>query len=107
MSGVSLEPIVLNGIKKNKLSKAMKTKAKQQFPMASASVPASFEFLPWLPSVDCDPGHVSQLSPFLPKWLLDTVFHHTNRNPIKTMSVSLMIKLRLREVVICSTHRDY
>lgn len=41
--------------------------------MVSASVPAlgfCFEFLPWLPSVDCDPGYVSQINLSLPKSLL-------------------------------------
>ena len=32
------------------------------------------EFLPWLPSVDCDSGYMSQTNPFLPKLLLVRCF---------------------------------
>lgn len=45
--------------------------------MVSASVPVlgfCFEFLPWLSSVDCDPGDVSQINPSLNKSLLVMVF---------------------------------
>ena len=34
----------------------------------------------WLPSVGCDSGYVSQISPFFSRLLLAMVFHHSNNN---------------------------
>lgn len=46
--------------------------------MTSASVPAcrsaSLKSPPWIPSMDCDYGSISQTSPFLLKWLLVMAF---------------------------------
>lgn len=60
---------------------------KQRSALVSASVSASRFLpgvLPWLPSVDCDLGYVSQTSPFSPELFLVSVLFIAIETLIKT-----------------------
>lgn len=44
-------------------------------------IPTQFEFLHWLPSMDCDLGYVSEINLFSPcQVAFVLVFHHSNSN---------------------------
>ena len=78
MDSTPSKQVVLDGIRKQ-----VKQDCKQNSSVASASVPALFEFLSWPSSVmDCDMKLLAEIHSFHPTLLLVMVFYRSNRKPM-------------------------